>query len=1046
MLKQLYWGGAICIVVLLLASCENFLKAQDTAEQIKEAIEIANSNPITYYLIAEKDSGTVIPASVSKKKKETFEIKFTPADDWQFIKWEAIDRTTGELIPDAVAFADATKLETTATIIKPTENLQIHPKCVMMPKIVSITPASIELAYANTPIVITFNMPMEAETTTAENTFFKYGDQYISLKYETIDMTSYFEDPVFNSDKTILTINPRIEGFTEYIQKELKLPVVNIKMSFGSGIYIEKEGVSLSLNNSQSKEISINYRQEAETQPPVEINQSFFISKQEITPSNASQLKAQGFHQDNISNQGDMSFDLFKEKVFHNLTNGTFYISGTYYDEGSGVKTVSVKAIYEENGAEEIFDYSEGSDEALFITNNGYTTFYIKVSLTVNWQFTSRRIEVNVLDACGNASETKIYYAAIKGFVLEDVTLCHFDYDYGEDRDPNLFLDNNIFDMNYYEENIKTIKIFHDDDHHTDRGIWEKYEGVSNQELLYPTENYTIECEYIDKYGILRRKSFSDYNESELCWKFDLDVDSVNNLDVKIIASDGIGNTVETTRTFTPISPLIITNTENLNSNKVKIYFDTSFIDGGSSEAPDCLIWEEGNVFKYDMISQHGYITIEDGKDYWLFKNDYYYKRPMSEVLYNTQIEQTEVPTLSFSKDPEIKKRDDGYVNIQFTIPENSWTANEYGMIYVDIQKETSNEIIKKREAFPKNQTTLTITRTAGFMLGKNDIKVSLYGMKNGFLSSKTNYTIPRTTDLSYDTIVPDPHLVPGNSFEYCYEQNHADGESGIDYVQVYVNNSLKFTFSEIDENGKIAVKIPRIDVLENDGANYYKIVAVDKADNKWENKYTEYATPLCPFYFDSKTDSSWNFTTGEVNWNRYWVIYCTLFKFDVGSKTWIKNEEKNTAPSEYSYNLSFDVPQNSFIKVSSRSTFSFNNMNHYGIPRYYYTGTQNTGNYDLILSNGSEKDSVAISSDAPVFVQTMVTSKDYSTVKNWSTDKWEFRAKSIGEEQITFSSNDHSPKKYKIPVDDEIESGNCYVVIAHFADGTTTKSQVMQK
>ena len=120
--------------------------------------------------------------------------------------------------------------------------------------------------------------------------------------------------------------------------------------------------------------------------------------------------------------------------------------------------------------------------------------------------------------------------------------------------------------------------------------------------------------------------------------------------------------------------------------------------------------------------------------------------------------------------------------------------------------------------------------------------------------------------------------------------------------------------------------------------------------------------------------------------------------------------------------------------------------MNHYGIPRYYYTGTQNTGNYDLILSNGSEKDSVAISSDAPVFVQTMVTSKDYSTVKNWSTDKWEFRAKSIGEEQITFSSNDHSPKKYKIPVDDEIESGNCYVVIAHFADGTTTKSQVMQK
>ena len=59
------------MIVLMLASCENFLNAHDTAEQIKEAIEIANSNPITYYIVAEKDSGDVIPASVSKKRKET---------------------------------------------------------------------------------------------------------------------------------------------------------------------------------------------------------------------------------------------------------------------------------------------------------------------------------------------------------------------------------------------------------------------------------------------------------------------------------------------------------------------------------------------------------------------------------------------------------------------------------------------------------------------------------------------------------------------------------------------------------------------------------------------------------------------------------------------------------------------------------------------------------------------------------------------------------------------------------------------------------------
>ena len=38
------------------------------------------------------------------------------------------------------------------------------------------------------------------------------------------------------------------------------------------------------------------------------------------------------------------------------------------------------------------------------------------------------------------------------------------------------------------------------------------------------------------------------------------------------------------------------------------------------------------------------------------------------------------------------------------------------------------------------------------------------------------------------------------------------------------------------------------------------------------------------------------------------------------------------------------------------------------------------------------------------------------------------------------FSESEHSPKKYKIPLE-EIEEGEAYIVIVHFADNSTEKS-----
>ena len=1042
-------GWVLCIVLLLLTSCENFLDSKNVAQEIQDAIEIANSDPVTIYIEAEKDSGTVTPAQVKVKRNDSFDLKFSPSDDWKFIGWQVINRASGEPVENVVKFGDASKLETKATLLKPSDNLLICPKCLLLPDVVSVTPAGSEIAYANTPIVITFNMPMEETSVTANNSVFKFGDQNISIKYEQTDLSSYFDPPEFNADKTVLTIVPKIDLFTRYLQEELKLPVTKIQINFGEKVIISKEDINLSLRDMQTQPITVNYRQEAETQPPVEINESFFISKSEITPLNAAQLKNNAFHQDDISRQGTMSSETFKGKVFQNLTNGTFYISGTYYDGGSGVKNVSVRAINEEDGSEESFDFTEDSENATFITNNGYTTFYIQVSLTFKYQFSYRRIEVNILDACGNSSLTKTYYAAIKDLYLDDVVLYVFNYNGNEDCDPNLFKDSSIFDMEYYKETIKKPKIYHDEEQHVDRCIYENYHtSDSSVKVVYPPEKYTLEYEYIDKSGTLRREPVSAFNESEQCWSIDLDVESVNNLDVKLIASDGLGNTAESTVTFIPTKPLVLKKIESAGSNKVKITYDASYVSYSSDKY---LIWKENDVYKYSSYGwgSNNYITLDEGKNYYLFNCEYYEASPLiSEVYYNTQMQQTEVQRVSLSKAPEVEECADGYANITLTLPDNIWTENGYDSIYAYASVNGSKYEAK---SFNKNETSLTYRIWSSNML-RGPTSIYVYAMKNGFLSTEKGYTIPKLTSLSYDSVKPKYQGVTDtdNFIDYtnCY---YKDDESGMDYVEVYINNLLKYTFTQTDDEGKIAVKVPRIEVLEKDGANYYRRVAVDKAGNKTESTSKVYATPFYSLYFDSKNNLSWTFTTGEIEWPTWNGFTGTVFKFNTNTNEWLKQNSKSTSydynntGNTYTYNLTYTVPENSFIKIITNQSYSYRNMNNYGVPRFYYTGTQNSGNYDLILPNGSEKDSIAISSDAPVYVSTMVTSKEYSKIQNWKKDTWEFRAKVVGEKQINFSTTDYSPKKYKIPVG-LIDDGNCYCVIAHFADGTTAMSEVMQR
>ena len=136
-LATILGGVFLCIA---LSACNNFMNAANTAQQIQEAIEIANSNPVTVYVRADEGTGTVSTAQLRLKKKETFDIFFRPATGWEFVEWEVLNRQSGEPVTDAIEFKDKTALETKGTVLQPLEGLEIHPKCRLLPAILQVTP------------------------------------------------------------------------------------------------------------------------------------------------------------------------------------------------------------------------------------------------------------------------------------------------------------------------------------------------------------------------------------------------------------------------------------------------------------------------------------------------------------------------------------------------------------------------------------------------------------------------------------------------------------------------------------------------------------------------------------------------------------------------------------------------------------------------------------------------------------------------------------------------------------------------------------------
>ena len=190
--KKIILGGALlCILALFTTSCENFLKGANIREELEEAIEIANANPVSIFITPDENAGIAVPNQIQAKKNQTFMLTFQPSKNYEFIKWEVLNRKTREPVENVVKIEDETALETKATILKAVENLLIYPKCVLVPAVSEITPNPSGQNSINTPIIIKLNMPMDDSIV-----------DKIQISYFGTEMSEYFEKPYLNEKKT----------------------------------------------------------------------------------------------------------------------------------------------------------------------------------------------------------------------------------------------------------------------------------------------------------------------------------------------------------------------------------------------------------------------------------------------------------------------------------------------------------------------------------------------------------------------------------------------------------------------------------------------------------------------------------------------------------------------------------------------------------------------------------------------------------------------------------------------------------------------------
>lgn len=995
-------------------------------------------------------SNSIYGSFLSDGQKEctvgyTVDVQFTLYQDYKekykFLEFEAVN-----LEDDSINYKDIISIENEEynddrgvykakiRIISEQSNILIRPVCVELPAEIGYSPDTTEPQSANTPITIYFNMPIKGSINqTAVLSALKlslYGS----------DVSEYFETPEFDDDGESLFINPKTDedSFENPLAKFIKglqnTKIVEIVVSMESNIILDVNGISLPL---QFKNFNVRYKSDVDLTPPDEY--AFFVTRNKITIETASLLNAEDKFVSEVLDLSDTGS--IEDKIRQNRTNGKIYIYGLYRTK-SGIKNITVVEQRVNDSKGNILNdvpvtttYNKKSSQVQFSSVNDDLVFCIEHQIKQGDENDRNDgaflLSVTVTNGAGVTAEPKLFTAIKKSELLFDVenSAGEFEITFGNAFWAKYYNDEISFNENDYIEDTKTISVWVDENNSYDVfGYLYKYVGLEYS-------SYTLEYQYADKE---RTKVPAD-------GQVKLDVDSISNTKITIYVSDDMGNVSEHECRIPSGEGFMYSLSKN--GDKTKIQF---FHDSGNPVTSVLLIKcapDGTKTSKYYGTTDGMEITLLDGYNYQIApclseesQLSYFYTEIPAYLVFNNTIETLPAPEV------ELKNVEGTVLPVEFVksegaaemlygtifIADDSWT--KFDAVYADLTLPYGgiSGFYNKRIFFDKNSTSISFYAYTDGLFDRG-CSFTIYGIAGNTKSNGVECIIPKLTDGSkYDNIGPKSNILFIN--EDYYEFSITDEHSGPDYGILTIEGIEREY--RADANNNFVVKIPTWDVKAAGGL-IWSVIMYDKAGNKTISsgaKATEFQPSIKSI---SKNNNKWLLTMTASS-DPYGTTYNKIYTIN-DSNEW-------TFVSDNQTGLNITLPEDSMVKIVRWYKWAYgSNSDGFSSPFYFNTGAKSSGTYDLLLQNGTSKTSVAVQSDAPVFVHTLITDRSYSECIKWTTSDWEYYTKHVGDKCLSFAADDHNPKRYSIP-DDKISKGECYCVIAHFADNHVEMSEVMQK
>ena len=771
--------------------CEGYAINQSGIHEYKINKNFGNQKKVMVNIHSEEKYGTILSGS----EKEctvgyTIEIQYKPnLEDYKFTGFEAVSiKNNSESRASAVTFEKALLEEQTGfysvrvRVVEEADDLLLLPVCYEYPKILSYSPDSSHENYANTPIQVNFSIPMEAADTTEENSVFNYDNILLTANGNSV--VKYFETPVFDSEKKVLTLPLKGRGLADYLN-DTHLSTVTINVTFTERILITKNDVSVGLKNNGKTSFAVLYNKIVETVPPEKL--AFEVTSQKINLQNAQEVlnakkkvvladkttlasSTEEVFIDNKFTDKDVATgegiiqSEYDKAVWQNITTGTVYIYGSYSDTGSGVKSVSVteQFTYYSDGDPEgsssdsvTTEYTEKSDNAVFETNNGITKFCIEYKIK-EWNDGAISLKVLVKDACGNCSKQE-KRDAIKVSRVAGVSISNGS---GRGNQSTEYLDFSskpyYFNTTEHKEAIKkiTCQVYDDSDIRASRIF---------REVIFPVDSYSITCEYdgLQEPVLLEDPEVTKYGWGVTCdWVHELEVESVEGLSVKFTIKDVLGNVLETEKKY-PVSDVKINLFKHTNGNICFVLTDSSNKKIGSSSGYFFVAKKGSNEYcwPYDASSEYNNI-LKSGYEYRIYNSQLGFYGPILNENDPFSCGDYEEPTL---RELTVKRKyiekgtQDGYV-VRVVELNDSW--KDYDFIYA-VRVNGDNQPFDFKDGVLKKAYKADACFAPKYEPGTTDYinssaRIKVYGVKDNIRSPEYEWELPYITDeqkIDYDDI-----------------------------------------------------------------------------------------------------------------------------------------------------------------------------------------------------------------------------------------------------------------------------------------------------